>query len=149
MKRLLRWLIVTTLIWRDTNQLLSASLNIIACRHVTGQQPRDKQATVFQTRVFSWQLNTATEEQCFLCGSCRDIISRTVGAMTECIRVETETLTNCRTVVESRHGQDSKQQTGTNIWGSTPRQTDWLTVSRNVTLTWMSESSYSCQPVRK
>jgi hypothetical protein len=30
--------------------------------------------------MFPWQqLETATEEQCFLCGLCRDVISGTVG----------------------------------------------------------------------
>jgi hypothetical protein len=43
------------------------------------------------------------EEQRFLCGPCREVITRAVGAVI-------------------------------NIW-STPRPTDWLTVSRNVTLT--------------
>jgi hypothetical protein len=36
----------------------------------------------FVTNMFArQQLEAATEERCFLCGQCRDVISRTVGTM--------------------------------------------------------------------
>jgi hypothetical protein len=43
------------------------------------QQPLLSNA--FLTSMFEWQqLDTAAEELCFLCGPCRDVISRTIGA---------------------------------------------------------------------
>jgi hypothetical protein len=48
------------------------------------------------------------------------------------------------------HGQDSNCQTVNKYLvlsprrGSTPRQTEWLTVSRNVTLTWLWDLSTCC-----
>jgi hypothetical protein len=57
-------------------------------RPVSGHRPREKQkynsrysVTALKTSMFArQQLETATQERCFPCGPCRDVISRTVGA---------------------------------------------------------------------
>jgi hypothetical protein len=55
----------------------------VACRPIAGQRPWDKQiykscccwVTASQTNMFLWKrLNYNTEEQCFLCGQCQDVI---------------------------------------------------------------------------
>jgi hypothetical protein len=60
-------------------------LHIVPCRPVTVQWPRDKQlykscywVTASQTHMFPrQQLNYNSEEWCFLCSPCRDVISVT------------------------------------------------------------------------
>jgi hypothetical protein len=60
---------------------------IMACRPVARQRPRKKQlynicywVTASQTSMFAQQpLDTATEERCFMCDPCRDVINRTVS----------------------------------------------------------------------
>jgi ferredoxin-like protein FixX len=61
----------------------------VAFRPVAGQRQQDKQkynshywVTASKTSTFEWQqLEIATEEQCFLCGLCRDVISSKAAAM--------------------------------------------------------------------
>jgi hypothetical protein len=61
-------------------------------RSVAEQRPRDKQmynsrycVTASQTNMFPLQqLNYNNEERCFLCGPCRDVLSRTVWAPDGC-----------------------------------------------------------------
>jgi hypothetical protein len=56
--------------------------NIVAWRPVAGQRPRDKRKYIRQRSMFvPQQWETVTEERCFLCGPCRGVISRTLGAM--------------------------------------------------------------------
>jgi hypothetical protein len=44
--------------------------------------------------MFAWkQLETATEEQCFLCGPCRDVINRTVSE-SELVELRVDSLSN-------------------------------------------------------
>jgi hypothetical protein len=68
---------------------LASYYDIVACKPVAGQRQRTKQkynsrywVTAWQKSIFArQQLETATEEWSFLCGPCRDVISRTGGAM--------------------------------------------------------------------
>jgi hypothetical protein len=70
--------------------------HIVACRPISGQRPRDKQicnsrcwVTASQASVFAQQqLETETEERYFLCGSCQDLISRTVSSESSIAVVE-------------------------------------------------------------
>jgi hypothetical protein len=117
-------------------------------------------------------IDTTTEECCFLCSPCRDVISRMsfVCAAGPCQRstsrvprdsdpkeialARSSSTYKRQTRPLIREGAPQKQdrncQTVINIWScSKPRFTDWLAVSRIVTLTLTNESVVGQSPAGK
>jgi hypothetical protein len=111
----------------------------VECRPDAGQRPRKQLCnsrywvTASQTSVFPrQQLDTATEKR-FLYGPCRDA-SRIYKKTDPSSRQR-----GCPTKTRPQLSNSNKYLVISPRWGSTPRLTDWLTVSRNVTLTfWVS-----------
>jgi hypothetical protein len=77
-------------------------------------------------------------ERCFLCGWCWNIINTSATRVGATLTKDRPVLSAVRVPHKDRTvtvKNSNKYLVMSPRWGSTPRLTDWLTVSRNVTLT--------------